>query len=131
MNYSWQVQAVYGTSAPYNSHSDTVTNYVTYSNQHEHWAVLSDKLGHALPGSLFIERCVEAPAPFNAPVACTVIINTGRQIYVGYSGNTAASPDGTFTSLGSSGSPDTIVVTTTDPQVQQPNNVQVSIRNNG
>ena len=47
---------------------------------------------------LFVQRCVAAPG-LNAPVACTVIINGGRQIYVGYNGKTPASPDGTFTSL--------------------------------
>jgi hypothetical protein len=128
-NYSWQVLGVIGFSAPPNSHTDTITTFAEATSQRQ-WATLSDKLGHSLPGTLFIERCVEAPTT-NSPVSCTVTINTGRQVYVGYSGDTPAFPDGTFTSLASSGSPDTIVVTTTDPQEQPPNNLQVSIRNNG
>ncbi|HEX4016414.1 MAG TPA: hypothetical protein VHX15_06710 [Frankiaceae bacterium] len=130
MNYSWYVSGVLGISAPYDPHSNTVTNYVVYSDQHWHSPMLTDKLGRTLPGTLFVERCVEAPA-LNAPVACTVTINTGRQVYVGYNANTQDPPDGTFTSLASIGSPDTIVITKTDPEELPPNNHQVSIRNNG
>ena len=118
MNYSWQVFGVIGISAPPNGHTDTITEYLIDSSKRQ-WPTLSDKSGHSLPGTLFVERCVEAPAT-NSPVSCTVTINTGRQIYVGYSSNTPAAPDGTFTSLASSGSPDTIVVTTTDPQNCRP-----------
>jgi hypothetical protein len=88
------------------------------------------QVGSLAAGTSFIERCVEAPAT-NSPVSCTVTINTGRQIYAGYSSTTPTAPDGTFTSLASSGSPDTIVVTTTDPGELPPNNLQVSIHNNG
>jgi hypothetical protein len=118
-NYSWPVTAAAATSVPYDNNDGSITTWT---------AALA-----GLRGTSYWERCDAPPRKGRTqpPISCIVIVNTGRQVYVGYSANTVGLPDGTFKSLAPAGSPDTIVVKTDPQSPPPPINLHVSIHNNG
>ena len=84
---------------------------------------LADEIGKQIPGTTFAEACkwylrssgplkTKPVKPSLGPMPCTILVNTGRQVYVASGVSSAAGDDfsGTFKSLASRGSSRTITV---------------------
>ncbi|HEX4429326.1 MAG TPA: hypothetical protein VHZ96_08665 [Frankiaceae bacterium] len=124
VNYGWKAQGNYVLIPDKNDNGFTTTTS----------GMLLDNLERPLAGTYFSERCFEPPAQgLEPPQTCFATINTGRRVYVA-SGTTPTGPFGTFKSLASSASRDTIVVSRivgNNPDQQPPYLLLVSIHNNG